>query len=108
MLQVWPVGGAADSPGALRGRVGRGSALQPLRLPVPAASPWQDCSAGFRHAALIAGAGLWLGESEVEPRPLPRQLGQLAAAENRPTGEGGEKRAEGLEVILRAVGIAAE
>jgi len=108
MLQVWPNAEANGSSGQLSGRVTRGESPQEFRIGVPPAAPWDECSGDFRHAALIAGTGLWLSGSEVEPAPTPKLLASLAAAEKAASGQQDERRAEGLQVIIRATALAAE
>lgn len=106
MLQVWPSGEGAASPGRVGLRVALGESDEEFRLPLAPATEWSGCSGDFRHAALIAGCGLWLSGSEVTPVPDPELLARLAAAEKASSGQLDDRRAAGLRVILSAAAVA--
>jgi len=106
MLQVWPSGDGSDSLGRVSVRVNLGESEEDYRLPLAPASGWNGCSGDFRHAALVAGTGLWLSRSEVAPAPAPELLAPLAAAEQAASGQLDDRRAEGLRVILSAAALA--
>lgn len=108
MLQLWPSGSGEESPGEVSLRVLRGGAEEEHRLPIEAGSRWDECSGDFRHAALVAGSGLWMSGSEVEPRPAPGLLAKLAEAGESAAAGQDERRAEGLQLIIRAAALAAE
>lgn len=108
MLQIWPVKGATGSAGAIRGRVLRGDGMREFDTPVPFAKPWDDCSHDFRHAALMAGTGLWRGGSDVAPAPEPGQLARLASAEESATYTSDDMRLEALRIIRQAAALATE
>jgi hypothetical protein len=106
MLQWWPAGDAAAPAGVLRGRVTLDRVDHPFELPLPAAASWDESSVDFRHAAVIAGAALWLAESKVEPQPRPGRLGELAAGLLPASGDPEGRLAEGLRIVLGAAELA--